>query len=320
MEEEKRIELSNLIKVKDEDEIQGNYTSVIGEYKGIPETKKTGFYKENGCMIGANNDEDLRELLASKILDKIKFPHADIVLAKDNDNNGCISINILNEDECFLEPNLEKVQNKPINNIKDFINNDLEKIWSIPNMTAKSLNERQEYILQYLFVSAIISNTDIKMDNMFMIQNKQTEEFRNPEYYDMGIAFIENEERKFFGKFSSKQIIEQLYEQYYIYIEPLGKAIQENLQEEDIEKIMGEKIFNEFSPEIKEEIKNQLLEKVNLINKLNQKEKNKFIYSTEVIHKATENIDIGIKDRVKEDLLEKETKEKEKGNLKEEIK
>ena len=282
MEEEKRIELSNLIKVKDEDEIQGNYTSVIGEYKGIPETKKTGFYKENGCMIGANNDEDLRELLASK--------------------------------------NLEKVQNKPINNIKDFINNDLEKIWSIPNMTAKSLNERQEYILQYLFVSAIISNTDIKMDNMFMIQNKQTEEFRNPEYYDMGIAFIENEERKFFGKFSSKQIIEQLYEQYYIYIEPLGKAIQENLQEEDIEKIMGEKIFNEFSPEIKEEIKNQLLEKVNLINKLNQKEKNKFIYSTEVIHKATENIDIGIKDRVKEDLLEKETKEKEKGNLKEEIK
>ena len=46
MEEEKRIELSNLIKVKDEDEIQGNYTSVTGEYVVIPKTKKQDSIKK----------------------------------------------------------------------------------------------------------------------------------------------------------------------------------------------------------------------------------------------------------------------------------
>ena len=46
-----RLKLSDLTLVKEENQIPGNFTSVIGEYY-IPKIGKTGFYKMNGCMMG----------------------------------------------------------------------------------------------------------------------------------------------------------------------------------------------------------------------------------------------------------------------------
>lgn len=51
-----RICLSSCSKIKDEDEIPGNFTSVMGEYF-VPSMNRTGFYKLNSSF---GNNPDLR--------------------------------------------------------------------------------------------------------------------------------------------------------------------------------------------------------------------------------------------------------------------
>lgn len=293
-----RLKLSNLTLVKEENQILGNFTSVVGEYY-IPQIGKTGFYKMNGCMIGAKEDEDLREMLSARVMDKIGFPHADILLASDNENgNGCLSINILNENEEFIEPDKNLVKYRQINRIDDFIENDLEEISTISGITSEDLRLRKEYLLKYLLVSALIGNTDIKIDNMFIIKNSETGEFRNPEYYDMAAAFIDSDCRNFFLKFSAEQIIEQLYELYPSQIVPFGRNIQEKLNKETIKEVLND-FFDGFSKESGEQIMNQLFKRVELIERLNSKEKNNFLYGTNSLHDSSKGTDISLIDKVK---------------------
>ena len=294
----KRLKLSQTKLVKAEEEIPGNFTSVRGEYY-IPEIGKTGFYKLNGCMVGAKDDEDLRELFASKLMAQIEFPHAKIILISDEENrNGCLSVNILDKDETFCMPNLEKFQFRKIETINDFIENDLEQISSIPGINSEDLRRRKEYLLKYLLISAFISNTDIKMDNMMIIKNNNTGTFRNPEYYDMGIAFIENDNRKFFHEYSSNQVIEQLYETYPSQIVPFGRMLEEKLNKKFIKSLLQEETFDGFSPVNKKLIRNQLIDRINCIKKLNYREHSNFKFATNEIHEMSKETNLSLRDKV----------------------
>lgn len=145
-----RIDLCKLNKIRDKEEIPGEFSSVKGEYL-IDSIGKTAFYKENGYMGGyAEYDADLRELLSAQILDLIDVPHANIILAQNGEDEGCLSINILNK-----------------------------------------------FVKNYLFVSALLSNPDAKLDHIIPIYNSETGKYRNPELYDMGIAFTHELEKSF---------------------------------------------------------------------------------------------------------------------------
>lgn len=293
-----RLNLSQMQLAKEEDKIPGNFTSVRGEYY-IPDIGKTGFYKLNGCMLDARDDEDLRELLAARLMDRIGFLHSDIILATDeNGQNGCLSVNILNENEEFVEPSKKGIQYRAINNIDDFINWDLEQISSIPGINSEDLRMRKEYLLKYLLISAFISNTDIKMDNMMIIKNNRTGIFRNPEYYDMGIAFIEKNDRRFFSKYSSNQVIQYLYETYPSQIVPFGKIIEEKLNQDFIESLLKEEAFDGFSSENKKIIKNQLFDRIDYVKQLNTRGENNFIFPTNEIHEISKEIPLTLRDRV----------------------
>ena len=299
----KRLKLSNAELVKSEEDIPGNFTSVKGEYY-IPDIGKTGFYKLNGCMIDAKNDEDLRELLAARLMDQIGFPHSDIVLVMDeNGQKGCLSVNILNESEEFVQPIENGIYFGPIYNVEDFINNDLAQISLISGIDSEDLRIRKEYLLKYLLISAFISNTDIKMDNMMIIKNNNTGNFRNPEYYDMGIAFIEKNHRKFFSKYSSNQVIEELYEEYPSQIVPLGKMIEEKLNVNFIESLLQEETFDGFSSENKKLIKEQLIDRINWIKKLNTREQNNFKFGTNEIHEISKEMNMSLRDSAVEFML-----------------
>ena len=134
MDKRQRLILSELNLVRSEDEIEENCTSVMGEYY-IPSIGKTAFYKENGCMIDDRNDEDLREMLASDILKMIGMPCADILMAYDEVNNkyGCLSVNILNDNEQFAE--FPTNYSKSVTNINEYIESDLERSSTFNNIT-----------------------------------------------------------------------------------------------------------------------------------------------------------------------------------------
>lgn len=292
----KRIEIADLRMVREQYKLKGNFTAVRGEYE-IPQIKKTGFYKINGCIEGAKGEEDLRELLSSRILEKIEFPHADILLAKDGEKNtiGCLSVNILEENEEFVEPN---VFYKPVYDINDFIENDLEYTATIPGVTSEDLRKRKEFILKYLFISAFLSNTDVKPDNMFIIKNVSTGRYRNPPYYDMGLSFIENNDRKFFMAYSSNEIIEQLYEIFPSQVVSFGKKIIDNLNIDDVNRLLDEECYRGFSDESRISIKNQLIDRIQLISELSLRRENTFKFGVNNVHDATKNSDLLLRDRV----------------------
>lgn len=299
-----RINLSNLKQEKGEFDLPGNSTSVRGEYF-IPQINKTGFFKQNGCMIGeTRGKEDFLELFASRIMDIIGFPHAEILLAKDdNFGNGCLSINILRENEHFVEPDMTQDFYDSHRDIDGFIERDLNAISSISEITSQDLRYRKEYLLKYLFVSALISNTDIKMDNMFIIKNETTGRFRNPEYYDMGIAFSKKDgsqsDRMFFGKLTPNQVLQQLYENYPSQIVPFGKQIQKTLTKEKILGLVNGEFYNELSYELKQSIVSQLSDIMALVISLNGKYAKKIRYGTNNLHDASKGVKISLIDKVK---------------------
>ena len=140
MEETKRLKLSECKKVIEEDDIPGTFTSVRGAYY-IPQIDKIGYYKQNGCMIDSFWDADLRELLASRVLDVIGVPHADVVLAYDDENDeyGCFSINILGKDEKFVDLIAKDIYNQYHNatTIQELIKTDLEMNSKLPRNYAR---------------------------------------------------------------------------------------------------------------------------------------------------------------------------------------
>ena len=131
-----------------------------------------------------------------------------------------------------------------------------------------------------------------------IIKNNSTGAFRNPEYYDMGVAFIENDDRKIFSKYSSNQLIEQLYEAYPSQIVPFGRIIEEKLNEDFIETLLQEEVFDGFLSEDKEIIRNQLFAKMDCIKKLNARRENDFIFPTNEIHETSKETPLTLRDRV----------------------
>lgn len=272
-----RFNLSEFKKVREEDDIPGNFTSVRGEYF-IPGINKTAFYKMNGCMVDTHADEDLRELLASKMLDTIGVPHADIVLAQDDSgeyNNlekhskGCLSVNILKENENFAE--IPNPIYGPIKTVSDFIDHDIAEISQLPNITPEDISNRKTYLARLLYTSAVLYNTDISYNNSQIIYNSQTGKYRNPESYDLGLSFISQDEtnRTFFNGMKSKEILSELYKDYAVEIFPLAQETEKNLTPEKVNELLSDPIYNGFGEETKNQIAQDLNNRVGLVKQFN---------------------------------------------------
>lgn len=272
-----RFNLSEFKKVREEFDIPGNFTSVRGEYF-IPGLNKTAFYKMNGCMVDTHADEDLRELYASKVLDTIGAPHADIVLVEDDlgeynnkpeHRRGCMSISILKPNENFAE--IKNPLCGPIKTVSDFIEHDVAEISQLPNITPEDIANRKQYMAQLLFTSAILYNTDISYNNSQMIYNSQTGKYRNPESYDLGLSFISEQEtnRTFFNGMSAKDILSELYKDYAVEIFPLAQNTEKNLTPEKINELLSDPIYNGFGDKTKAQIVQDLNNRVGIVKQFN---------------------------------------------------
>ena len=186
-----RIDLSECELVKDERDIPGCYTSVRGEYF-IPAIGKTGFYKTNKSFF---ETVDLVEHLASSVLKKLEIPCADIVLAKNDADNdiGCFSMNVLEEDEHFIPINFQMITGEgrvDFRGIQRLVASDIENYKTqYPEIPADVLEERRDFLKKYIFISAFLGNYDVATSNCQLVYNEKTGEYRNPAYYDMGMSF-----------------------------------------------------------------------------------------------------------------------------------
>lgn len=295
-----RINLQNLILFRKENELAGNSTSVRGEYF-LPSLNTTAFYKMNGCMCDAHNDEDLRELLASQLLDEIGIPHTNIMLAHNGNEHGCLSLNILNKDERFVQQ--PTFSNVPIRCAKDYIENDISEISTLPNISSKTIENRKTYLIQLLYYSAILSNTDISSNNTMLIYNNVTGQYRNPEAYDLGLSFSSDSNRTFFADKGSTELLKELYDNYPTIISPIALKVEKQLTPEKINEFIANPIYDDFNPEVKKQIVADLNARIDLVKEYNKNilgNNFKKTISISSIAKKAQGIDINLKDKVRD--------------------
>ena len=292
-----RVDISNYKLIRNESEIPGNFTSVRGEYQ-IPGTDKTGFFKHNVFTDDEYESKDYREFVASKFLKRIGVPCAETFLAIKDGNRGCMSINILKPHEEFIDFDPLYKMRRFSNNIDEYIENDLAMAKTGDGITAEDLRKRKEHLIKYVFISAVISNRDIKADNTLMIRNNETGKYRNAEYYDMDIAFLDDRYCSFFGKYSQTDIIQQLYDKYPSIVVPIGKNIEHAFQEQDVDEFLADETFDGIEPEFKGKIAYQLGKTIRCIEKLNAKEAYNFKFGIDDIHERTKETDISKRDKV----------------------
>lgn len=309
-----RILLSSCTKIKDEGELAGNFTSVTGEYF-IPTENKTGFYKTNA---GIKSTADLRELLASILLQKINVPVSDILLAYDDEHNekGCISMNILNEGEQFLEIFPYSYDEIPQNlrefNLDNFIESDLYVHKLKYNFTPELIQERRDFLVNYVFISAFLGNDDIKTDNCQAIFNKENGTIRNPEYYDMGKAFQEKSfngnTRCFFQNQTDLDVLQEIYEKYPDKVKNISEKIETSLNKKFIKNILEDGAFKDFDKGTRKEIWQSMGEKITYISRQNELLYNmnhtndSFIIPLDEIEVLTQKTDIELVDKAKKIL------------------
>ncbi len=306
-----RILLSSCKKIKDEEELAGNFSSVTGEYF-IPKKNRTGFYKANSS---SKSNADLRELLASIVLEKINMPVANIELAynEEKDENGCFSMNILDEGEKFLEifpyPYDEIPKDLRENSLDSFIESDLYVYKLKYNFTPDLLQERKKFLIKYVFISAFLGNEDIKTDNCQAIFNEKNGTIRNPEYYDMGLAFKKTSEngysRPFFQNQTDIDVLQEIYAKYPIEIKEISEEIENSLNKNFIRTVLDNEAFNNLTKELRNEIWQNMGEKITYISKQNEllyktsHPKDSFIVSLEDIDTLTQKSDITLVDKAK---------------------
>lgn len=304
-----RIPLSSCKKIKNENDIPGNFTSVRGEYI-VPGENRTGFYKLN-CSI--ENNEDLRELLASILLKSINIPAADILPIYDDEKqqNGCISMSILKEGEMFLEDDVLKFFDIPedlkkMEGIDKFIAIDLFRYSEQYNFSPEFLQERKKFLIDYVFISAFLGNDDIKTANCQVIYDSKSNTIRNPEYYDMGKSFFDS---TYVGSFFTGQlateVLQELYEKYPNEVEKISKRIEKLLNKEYIKNILMAPVFKDFNQENLKNIWSNLGHKITYISRQNEllygisHDENSFITSLKQIKDTTKETDISLIDKAK---------------------
>ena len=137
---------------------------------------------------------------------------------------------------------------------------------------------------------------------MQVIYNEKTGEYRNPEYYDAGVAFVSNSLREFFLDKSPEKILSELYRDYPKEIEEIARQTEQTLTKDKIKEMMSDPVFDGFSEHVKNNIMRNLRIRVSLISRYNANIDKYGMaepegISIDDIYEDTKDTDISLKDK-----------------------
>lgn len=234
-----------------------------------PYNNKNGILKENGCMLNVTN-EDVREKLASTIINICGIDTAEIELCKDkNGNNYCLSYNVLKENQTHVElenkhiseTDKEEIWNKYIQNIST-------SIISLPQITLEEFQNIKNRILEIHFMDLIIDHYDRKTDNSKIIYDKSTKQYLPPIAYDYGASFNPNSQQKngIFTYLSNEEVMYFLIKNHYQELSFLINNVRKTLNDNILNLILNQKEYQELnSNEIYKQIKKRLTQLDNIL-------------------------------------------------------
>lgn len=289
-------------------------------------TGKKGIYKENGCMLGIDN-EDIREKLASDILSMLGINSASIDLVYDefHKQNACFSNYIISDNEALVTPSISYINNLADNPIDKDFKSYMEGVKKLSS-DKKLLKACQKNYFSYAYMCCIIDSYDLKADNLPLVYNAKTCRYRTSPWFDFGAAFEANSNIRssFFMQLSSSQVMKSLFEHHYDDIKDVVHKVNSRLTSQKIDELFSRDylIENLYDVEIYQ-IKERLINQIEISRNLEQERtiksksyssrfKNLFlsifdrkptlpqshVTSEETIHKITDNLSELVNDEI----------------------
>lgn len=261
-------------------EVDKVYSGTSAAFVGVNLiTGKKGIYKENGCMLGIDN-EDVRERLASDILNSVGIECADIDLVYDETTkqNACFSNYIITDDERLIEPWCHNFVVKSDDKIDNFVEKYIQGVKAVTN-NKKFLKECRKNTYKKIYMGCILDQYDIKPDNLPIVYNDKTGKAKIAAWFDNATAFKEDSLQKqdFFDSISSDEVFSQLFTKHYNEIKELANKVESVLSEENINKLFSaDYVKDAFSDKEVESIKSRFKRQVEKSNFfLSRKKQNK---------------------------------------------
>lgn len=213
-----------------------------------PHNNRYGILKENGRMIGVEN-EDLREKLASTILNICGVACAEVDLCMDNNNKHyALSYSILGENQGHVEleysGNLVDSEDKELV-FNEYFKNVFASIIVLPGITMTDYHAIRKRILEIYFMNIIVGNYDDKSDNMKIIYDGDTKMYLPPIAYDYGIAFSPDSlnNNGIFHRLMPNEVMFYLIKNYHAELKELIDRIKNNLTLERIIEILSDEEY-----------------------------------------------------------------------------
>lgn len=233
-----------------------------------PYNNKSGVLKENGCMIGINH-EDLREKLASTIINLCGIECADIELCiDDNGNKYCLSYNVLKEGQKHIELNSHTLSSVDKEEIwKEYIKKISNSIMCLPQITLEEYQKIKTRILEIIFMDLIIDHYDRKVNNSKIIYDTNTKKYLPSIGYDYGSAFnpYSHQKNGIFFYLTNEEVMQFLIKYHCQEIIFLINNVRETLNDNILNSILNQEQYQELDTK---KIHHQIRQRLNQLDNI----------------------------------------------------
>ena len=202
-------------------------------------TQKKGIYKQNGCVLGIDND-DIREKLSSEILILLGIDAAsiDLVFNEETGQDSYFSNYIIQDNEELISPDTigcESLNPNPIDNMCERYIQGVRKLTN----TEQFLEASRKNFYQYTYICCILDCYDIKPDNLPLMHNKDTNSFSIAPWFDFGTAFFPEHKSSAFYETDTDEMLESLFQNHYEDISIVANKVHSILTPDKISELVN---------------------------------------------------------------------------------
>lgn len=202
-------------------------------------TGRKGIYKENGCVLGIDND-DIREKLSSDILSSLGVAAASIDLVRDEENgrNTYFSNYIIGDNEELVAPDTTGCESASKNPIENTCERYVQGVRKLTN-DEQFIEASRKNFYQYTYMCCMLDCYDIKPDNLPLVYNRETNRLSTAPYFDFGTAFCPEHKSAPIYEMSTDEILESLFKNNYEDIKDIAHKVNTGLTPERISDLFG---------------------------------------------------------------------------------
>lgn len=226
-------------------------------------TGKKGIYKENGCVLGINND-DIREKLSSDILRFIGVNVASIDLVRDDETgqNTYFSNYIIGDNEELVTPDVFGCESESKNPLENMCDRYLQGVKKLTN-DEQFIEASRKNFYQYTYICCMLDCYDIKPDNLPLVYNGETNMISIAPYFDFGTAFYPEHKSSPIYEMSTDEMLDSLFINNYDDIKDIVHKVNNELTPEKIDELFSRDYVSETLDETEiEKIKNRFISQV----------------------------------------------------------